>query len=103
MKQNGIRYQTTNPYTPQQNGLAERMNRTIVEKARCMLFDAGLSKEFWAEAVNTSVYVINRCPAKGLNGKTPEQMWTGKLPDLSHMKVFGCKTMVDVPKQTRRK
>lgn len=99
----GIRYQTTNPYTPEQNGLAERMNRTIVEKARCMLFDSNLSKDFWAEAVNTAVYVINRCPAKGLNGKTPEEIWTGKFPDLSHMKVFGCKAMVHVPKQTRKK
>lgn len=103
LRQCGIRYQTTNVYTPEQNGLAERMNRTIVEKARCMLFDANLQKDFWAEAVNTAVYVVNRCPAKGLNGKTPEEVWSGKIPDLGHMKVFGCKAMVHVPKQTRKK
>ncbi|CAH2109249.1 unnamed protein product [Euphydryas editha] len=56
----GIVLQTTCPYTPEQNGLCERMNRTLVEKARCMLFDAQLSKMFWAEATNTAVYLHNR-------------------------------------------
>lgn len=103
LKKSGIRFQTTNSYTPQQNGLAERMNRTIVEKARCMIFDANLAKSFWAEAVNTAVYVINRSPTKGLNGKTPEEIWSGKAPDLRHIKVFGCRAMVHIPKPKRKK
>lgn len=60
LKHHDIIQQTTNAYTPQQNGFAERLNRTIVEKARCLLFDAGLPKCFWAEAVNTSNYLRNR-------------------------------------------
>lgn len=59
-------------YTPQQKGVAERANRTIVEKARTMLLDAKLSKEYWAEAVNTAVYLINRIPKKALNGEIPQ-------------------------------
>lgn len=103
LKQSGIRFQTTTPHTPQQNGLAERMNRTIVEKARCMLFGSNLDKSFWAEAVATSVYLTNRSPSRGLDGKTPEQIWTSKIPNLSHLKIFGCKAMVHVPKANRRK
>jgi len=64
LKQHGIIYQTTNPYTPQQNGTSERMNRTIVEKSRCLLYDANLEMDrenkFWAEAVNAAVYIKNR-------------------------------------------
>lgn len=103
LKQNGIIHQTTNPYTPEQNGLAERMNRTIVEKAKCMLFDAKLNVSFWAEAVNTAVYLINRSVASALVDKTPEEIWTGVKPDLSHLRIFGSDCMVHVPKQRRRK
>lgn len=99
----GIRHQTTAPYTPQQNGLAERMNRTIEEKVRCMLFDANLKKKFWAEAVNTAVYIINRSIASGLINKSPEEVWTNKKPNLKHLRIFGCKAMVHVPKQIRKK
>lgn len=60
--ESGIVHQNSAPYTPQQNGKSERMNRTIVEKARCLLLDAGLDKNYWAEAVNTAVYLINRTP-----------------------------------------
>lgn len=59
-KANGIVQQLTNIYTPQQNGVAERMNRTLTEKARCLLFDAGLPKTYWAEAVNMSAFIINK-------------------------------------------
>lgn len=102
LRKSGIRHQTSTPYTPQQNGLAERMNRTIVEKAKCMLFDAKLSKEFWAEATSTAVYLINRSPSKSIE-KAPEEMWSGKKPNLSNLKVFGCRAMVHIPKQKRQK
>ncbi|CAL9001551.1 unnamed protein product [Prunus brigantina] len=65
------RIQLTTPYTPQQNGVAERKNRTIVEMAKCMMLEKKIPFEFWAEAVNTSVYVLNRCPTKALLKKTP--------------------------------
>ncbi|KMQ87656.1 gag-pol polyprotein [Lasius niger] len=67
LRSEGIRHQTTVPYNPQQNGLAERANRTIVERARTMLIDAGLDKGYWAEATFTVVYLVNRSPSKPLN------------------------------------
>lgn len=99
----GIQFQTTAPYTPQQNGVAERLNRTIVEKARCMLFQAGLSTGLWAEATFTAVYLKNLSPTKTLDGKSPHEIWTGKKPSLRHLRVFGCKVMAHVPKEKRSK
>lgn len=99
----GIKHQTSSPYTPEQNGLAERMNRTLVERAKCMLFEAKLQKPFWAEAVATAAYIINRCPSRVLAEVTPIEKWTGKKPNLSHLKIFGSKAMVHVPKQNRQK
>lgn len=102
IKRNGINHQTTNVHTPEQNGVAERNNRSIVEKARCMLYDANLPKAFWAEAVAYSVYLLNRSPSKG-TGITPEEAWSGRKPDLSHIKVFGTVSMVHIPKTNRKK
>lgn len=103
LEKSGVVHRTAVPYTPQQNGIAERANRTIVEMARTMLFDAGFSKEYWAEAVSTAVYILNRCPTKVVPGKTPEEEWSGIKPNLKHLKVFGCEAMVHVPKQKRDK
>lgn len=103
LQNEGINHQKTNPYTPEQNGLCERTNRTVVEKARCLLFDSGLGKEFWGEATNTAVYLQNRTVASGLSGKTPFEMWTGTKPDLSHLRVFGSNVMVHIPKEKRKK
>ncbi|GBP34515.1 Retrovirus-related Pol polyprotein from transposon TNT 1-94 [Eumeta japonica] len=77
----GIVHHKTNPYTPEQNGLSERYNRTIVEKAKCLLFDAGLEKRFWAEAAHTAVYLQNRTVTTSLNYRTPFEIWTGRKPD----------------------
>ncbi|GBP29747.1 Retrovirus-related Pol polyprotein from transposon TNT 1-94 [Eumeta japonica] len=77
LKQQGIIHQRTNPYTPEQNGVCERMNRSLVEKARCLIFDASLHKKFWAEAMHTSVYLRNRSVVTGLNDMTPYEVWTG--------------------------
>lgn len=98
----GIIHQTTAPYTPEQNGVAERMNRTLVEKARCMLFDSKMSTKFWAEAVCTAAYIINRSPSKPCK-YTPAEIWTRLKPDLGNIRVFGCKAMAHVPKEKRRK
>lgn len=86
---NGVLHQTTAPYSPQQNGLAERMNRTITEKVRCMLADAKLSKGFWAEAVNTVVKLINLIP-NSASKVSPDEIWFGRKPDFLSLKVFGC-------------
>ena len=102
LKKHGIIHQKTNPHTPEQNGMLERLNRTIVEKARCLLFDADLDKSFWAEAVNTAVYLRNRSIASGLE-KTPYEAWHDKKPNVSHVRIFGSDAMVHVPKAKRLK
>lgn len=86
-------------YTPQQNGLAERMNRTIIEKARCILLESNLEKDMWTEAVMTAVYLINRSPTRALEGKTPAEMWYGEKPNLKKLKVFGSLAYLHVPKE----
>ena len=67
----GIVRHFTVRHTPQQNGVAERMNRTLLEKVRCMLSNAGLGKEFWAEAITYACHLINRLPSAAIDGKTP--------------------------------
>ena len=99
----GIRHEKTVPGTPQQNGVAERMNRTIVEKIRCMLRMANLPKSFWGEVVVTACYLINRSPLVPLGFDIPERVWTGKDVSYSYLKVFECKAFVHVPKEQRSK
>ena len=89
-KSEGIVRHYTIPYTPQQNGVAERMNRTIISKARCMLSNAGLGKHFWAEAASTACYLINRSPSITINRKTPIEVWSGSPANYSELRVFGC-------------
>jgi hypothetical protein len=102
-KKCGIARKKTTPYTPQQNGLSERMNMTLMEKARCMLSCVGLGKEFWTEAVGTTCYLVRRSPSSVLDDKNPQEVWTGKKPSLTHIKVFGCATYVHVPKKNMSK
>lgn len=103
LRKSGILHQKTAPYTPEQNGVAERMNRTLVERSRCMIFDAKLDKSYWAEAISTAAYVINRSPCRMIKGNTPEEMWSGRNTDLKRLRVFGCTCWVHVPKQKRKK
>lgn len=90
-------------YSSIQNGVGERANRTIVERARSMLIDSNLPKRYWAEAIATATYLINRSPSKALNGNTPEAAWGGRKPNLTYFKVFGYKAMVHIPKEKREK
>lgn len=103
LKSAGIIHQTTTHYTPEQNGTAERMNRTLVERAKCMLLNANLPKQYWGEAIHTAAYVVNRSPTKSLSFKTPEEIWTEQKPNISHMRIFGCEAMVHLPKEKRKK
>lgn len=89
-KREGIERHLTVSGTPQQNGLAERMKRTLLERVRCLLSNANLDKRFWGEAVMTAAYLINRCPSSAIDFKTPIEKWTGKAPDLSNLRLFGC-------------
>lgn len=79
-------------HTSQQNGVNERMDHTLFEPARCMLFDFGLSKDFWAEALNTIGYLINRWPATAIRLKILEDILLGKPTNYSTLRVFGCPT-----------
>uniref|UniRef100_A0A0K8UDK8 Retrovirus-related Pol polyprotein from transposon TNT 1-94 n=1 Tax=Bactrocera latifrons TaxID=174628 RepID=A0A0K8UDK8_BACLA len=88
-KECGIKRQLTVPYSPQQNGVAERMNRTIVEMARTMMAYANIPEMLWAEAIATAVYIRNRSPTKALTGMTPYEVWTGRKPSIKHLRVFG--------------
>ena len=102
-KQQGIQHQSSIEYTPQQNGVAERVNRTLLEKARCMLFDANLPNSYWAEAVYHATYLKNRSPSRAIPNHTPEELWSNKPTNLSELKIFGCKAYSLVPKQKRKK
>lgn len=103
LRKSGITYEPSAPYTQNQNGVSERMNRTIMEKARTMLLEACLPDSFWAEAVNTAVYLHNRSPTRSLDGKTPYEAWNGTKPDLSNLRVFGCDAYLHVPDEARTK
>lgn len=98
----GIEHQTTVRYSPEQNGVAERFNRTVCESARAMIVESGLPKSFWAEAINTAVYTRNRLPTKATS-TTPHERWFGHKPNISHIRVFGCAAYSHVPEQLRSK
>ena len=89
-KNNGTTYHLTVPYTPQLNGLSERMNRTITEKARTMLNGAKLNSIFWGEAVLTATFLINISPCKAIKeNKTLFELWHKRKPEIKYLKVFG--------------
>lgn len=91
------------PYTPEQNGVAERANRSIIEKTRTLLHEGRMDKRFWGEAVNTAIHFLNLSPTRSLRTQVPEQVWTGKDVDLSGLRVFGCSAYVHIPKEKRLK
>ena len=102
-EQHGIKRYFTVGRTPQQNGVAERMNRTISERARCLRLNAVLEKKFWTEAVNMACYLINRSPKAVLDGKVAEEVWTGNPVNYSGLRVFGCPAYVHIPNEERSK
>jgi hypothetical protein len=87
----GVRRQLTAPYSPQQNGVVERRNQTVVGTAHCMLKSKGLPGWLWGgEAVAMTVYVLNRLSTKGVQGMTPFEVWYGKKPAVQHLRTFRC-------------
>ena len=94
LKAAGIKRCLTVPHTPQQNGVAERINRTLIESALCLLIESGLPSSFWAEAMATANHVRNRCVTKSLPKGTPYEVWFGKRPNVSHLHVFGEKVYI---------
>lgn len=92
-KNSGIIHQTTVPYPPQQNGLAERMNRTLTERASCMLSHMQVEEKWWAEAMNTAGYVTNRVPCPANQFKTPFEVCFGRKPSVATLKCLELKVM----------
>ena len=101
-KDKGVIHQTTVRYTPEQNGKAERLNRTLLDRVRAMLEDSKLPKTLWAEAAVTASYLRNRAPAAG-RSCTPWEAFFGNKPDVSHLRVFGARAYALQPKELRRK
>jgi len=99
----GVTRHFTTPRSPEQNGVAERMNRTLCERARSMRLHANLSKDFWAEAVDLACYLVNISPSSALELKTPQEVWTGELFDYSRLRIFGCKAYALVDETQRSK
>ena len=100
----GIHHEKTNAYTPQENGVSERMNRTLLNLARAMLSDAGLPMMYWTYAVLYAAKILNATPTRTVQtGKTPEEEFTGNKPDLTRFRVFGCKVYMHVPDEKRHK
>nr|GEX20028.1 ribonuclease H-like domain-containing protein [Tanacetum cinerariifolium] len=90
----GIKREFSNARTPQQNGVAERRNRTLIEAARTMLANAKLLVTFWAEAVNNACYVQNRVLVNKSQNKTPYELFNGRSPAIGFLKPFGCHVMI---------
>lgn len=101
-KKNGIIQQSSTRYTPQQNGVGERANRSVLDRARCLLIESKLDIRFWGEAVLCSIYLKNRSPTKAVS-TTPYEAWYGKKPNISHLRVFGSVGYAFVPKELRSK
>ncbi|GJY55771.1 retrovirus-related pol polyprotein from transposon TNT 1-94 [Tanacetum coccineum] len=96
-EEQGIKRFLTTPYSPDQNGIAERKNRTIINMVRSMLKSKNMPKEFWAEVVQCAVYIQNRCPHVKLMDMTPQECWSGVKRTVSHFKVFGSVAYARVP------
>ena len=99
----GIKKEHVVPYTPQQNGVAEQKNMTMVGAAKAMLFDQGLPLFLWAEEYRIAIYIQNMCPHTALGRKTPEEVFTSTRPDVSHIRIFGNVCYCHVHADNRKK
>jgi hypothetical protein len=103
LAKHGIIHQTSCPYTPQQNGVAERKNRHLMEVERSMMFHTNVTKKFWGDAVMTACYLINRTPTKVLQDVSTFEVLNKTKPSLDHLRVFGCVCFVLVSGDQRNK
>jgi hypothetical protein len=101
LERDGIKVELTVPYTPSQNGVAERLNRTLITKARAMLVTAEIPSQLWGEVVHVACYLKNLTPVDTL--KSPEELWTGRPLDLRHLRTFGCVAFVYILTAKREK
>ncbi|GLU09096.1 hypothetical protein SLE2022_259720 [Rubroshorea leprosula] len=99
----GIKRQLTAAYTPQQNGVCERKNRTILNMVRSLLKKSSIPKNFWPETVNWSIHILNRSPTFAVQNMTPKEAWSGRKPGVDHFKIFGCIAYAHIPDEKRKK
>ena len=99
----GVQRQLTAPYSPQQNGVVERRNQTVMAMARCLLKAKAMPSTFWGEAVSTAVFILNRSPTKALHGMTPYEAWHEAKPAVHFMRAFGCIAHVKVTRPHAKK
>jgi len=95
--------QTTGRYTPQQNGVAERKNQTIMNMTRILIREKCLSNLFWVEAIACSVYLLNRSPTTSVKMKVPQEAWSGTKMNVAHLRTFVCIAFAHIPSELRRK
>lgn len=103
LKSEGIIHELSIPRTPEQNGVSERLNRTLMEMVRAMLIDSGLPHKFWAEALSTAVYLKNRSPSRAISEKTPFEALFGKKQSVKHLQIFGSTCYAHIPTEDRKK
>jgi hypothetical protein len=103
LEEEGIKHEFSSPYTPQQNGVVGRKNRTLLDMARTMLDEYKTPDRFWAEAINTACYSINRLYLRRILKKTSYELLTGKKPNVSYLRVFGSKCFILVKRGRKSK
>jgi hypothetical protein len=103
LEDEGIKHEFSSPYTPQQNGVVERKNRTLLDMARTMLDEYKTPDWFWAEAINTTCYSINRLYLNRILKKTSYELLTGKKPNVSYFRVFGSKCFILIKRGRKSK
>ena len=91
------------PRSPQQNGVAERKNKTILNMTRFMLKTKNMPKKFWVEAISCAVYLSNKSLTRNVKDKTPQETWNGRKANVDHLRVFGSIAYTHVPQQERSK
>ncbi|GJZ98344.1 retrovirus-related pol polyprotein from transposon TNT 1-94, partial [Tanacetum coccineum] len=101
-EENGIKHERTSPYTPQQNGLAERKNRTLVEMVNCMLNQSELPTNLWGEALLAACHIHNRITSRVIP-MSPYELWNGRKPNLDYLRVWGCLAYYRTPEPKRSK
>ncbi|GBM03713.1 Copia protein [Araneus ventricosus] len=99
----GVEIDPCPPYTPQLNGVAERMSRTLFDKARAILYDSRLPKSCWGYAIQAAAFLHNRIPCTSINDHTPYELKYSTKPDLSKIRIFGCGAYVKVADTQKRK
>ena len=102
-EEKGIRRPLTTTYTPQQNGVAERKNRTILNMVRSLLNKGEVPKKFWPDAVVWSVHILNRSSTFSVRDMTSQEAWSGRKRAVDHFRIFGCITYAHIPNKKRKK